>query len=304
MAIGAKLVQELGNTDYEDFVPCGDFMFMRKLIVGKQIKDVTFRAVEDSDQLCAARDLLNERYGWRGYGSSHNIPTGAHHTTFTAEIDQTVVGTITLAIDSLYGLGVDETFGEEVDQIRHTGSSQVCELTRLAFHSDIRSKEVLAGLFHFVFIYGSMISECTDILIEINPRHTCFYETMLGFERMSALKTNGSVAAPSQLMRLKVDTFRANINKFAAGGGQAVSSRSLYHNFFPPLQETQIRCLLTSHAMLREQPHDRINIKSRYSEKLADNTEVFSSAIDSWGFPLSIEEGADETTDTDVRRAA
>jgi len=239
------------NTIYDDII------FTKKLFFGNQVKEVAFSAVEDPDKLGHARDLINDRYGGRGYGSAHVIPSGAHHTTFTAEVDETVVGTMTLAIDSEFGLNIDHTFGVEVSQIRQMKGSKICELTRLAFDSGVRSKETLAGLFHFAFIYGTMISECTDLLIEVNPRHAGFYKKMLDFERIGALKTNDSVDAPSQLMNLKVDAIRRSI-LCLAGRAPPDAARSLYSKFFPPLQEAQIRCLLLSKKTLRYVRHDSL----------------------------------------------
>lgn len=255
MSFGVKLKEEQIQNDDLKLIPCDEFIFVRKLFIGNQVNNVTFRAVEDSEKLDNARDLINDRYGWRGYGSAHDIPSGAHHTTFTAEVDESVVGTITLALDSECGLNIDHTFGVELDSIRQMEGSTICELTRLAFHASARSKEVMAGLFHFAFIYGTMISQCTDLLIEVNPRHACFYEKMLGFERIGALKTNGSVAAPSQLMNLKVEAIRSNIGKLA-GRAASASHRSLYYDFFPPLQEAQIRCLLSAKSIRRSIRHD------------------------------------------------
>jgi hypothetical protein len=303
MSSSVELEQRQIKTDELDLFPRGDLTFTRQLVVRKKLRDVTFRAVKDSDKLCEARDLLNDRYGWRGYGSTHNIPYGPNHTTFTAEVDESIVGTITLAIDSEFGLNLDDTFGVEVDQIRRVEGSNICELTRLAFDCGARSREMMAGLFHFAFIYGTMISECTDLLIEVNPRHACYYETMLGFERIGALKTNGSVAAPAQLMNLKVDAIRRSISKLA-GSAAPTSHRSLYSNFFPPLQEAQIRGLLSYSSTLRHVRHDSRYLGHSYSMYTgearidADAKEPFDPAA------ITAKTECDVTAPSDVRQAA
>jgi hypothetical protein len=213
-----------------------------------------------------------------------------------------VVGTITLAIDSEQGLAIDDTFKDEADQIRQEDGAKICELTKLAFHSGVRSKEVLAGLFHLVYIYGTAVSECTDLLIEINPRHTSFYETMLGFERIGSLKTNGSVAAPSQLMRLKVEAIRRNIGDLAANATVACH-RSLYSYFLPPLQETQLRCQLSLHPRARHIRYDSVHM-GQYAD-VADDRLNFASSVD----PLSSASSWDPgemgvAASQDVRQAA
>lgn len=226
----------------------------QKLNVAGEVRDVTFSVTNDGDKLRSARDLINERYGWKGYGRTHSIPSDEHHTTFTAEMDDVVIGTMTLAIDSDLGLSLDRTFADEADKVRNLDGSHICELTKLAFDSCIRSKEVLAGLFHLAFIYGAGVSDCTDLFIEVNPRHARFYQTMLGFKRIGEIRTNSSVDAPAQLMRLAVDTIRHNICE-RAGAADAIHNHSLYPYFFSQSQEFEIqRSLALDADGLRRQP--------------------------------------------------
>jgi hypothetical protein len=221
------------------------FVHVHQLTIGDRPTDVTFSARADREGMQSACDLINERYGWRGYGSSHSLPSDAHHTTFTAEVDDRVVGTITLGLDSARGLTIDRTFAEETHRARTAKGSKICELTKLAFDPRVRSHPVLAKLFHMAFIYGTAVSDYTDLFIEVNPRHVLFYETMLGFERIGSLVTNASVAAPAQLMRLKIDHIRRSIAELA-GRGAAAAHRSLYRFFFAPAQEAEIRRALAS----------------------------------------------------------
>ena len=184
---------------------------------------------------------MNDRYGWRGYGCAHDIGSDLNHTTFAAEIDGQIVGTMTLGVDSIHGLAIDRTFADIVADARKEPGAHICELTKLAFDQDIRSKEVLAGLFHMAFIYGTSHTNCTDLFIEVNPRHLRFYQTMLGFRSIGPESTNVSVGAPSRLMRLSVNEIRLNIR---ARGLGPVNARSLYPYFFPPAEERQVSELL------------------------------------------------------------
>jgi hypothetical protein len=217
----------------------------RRVQISGEDKTVSFSVAQDEHKRAAARDLLNDRYGWRGYGSAHDLHSDIQHTTFVAEVDGQVVGTMTLAVDSDRGLAIDRTFADVVGQIRREPGTGICELTKLAFDDSVRSKEVLAGLFHLAFIYGTTHTDCTDLFIEVNPRHVRFYEAMLGFEGVGSLRTNASVDAPSQLMRLGVDAIRDNIREMT-GTPPVASARSLYPYFFPPEEERQIRRLLGS----------------------------------------------------------
>lgn len=206
---------------------------------GCEGQNVTVRLVVTGEKIRAACDLINERYAWRGYGANHRIMMDAHHVTFTAEVDDAVVGTITLAIDSHQGLAADSAFQDAIDGFRARPGSKVCELTKFAFDPEVQSKALMATLFHIVFVYGQRTYGCTDLFIEVNPRHVRFYEAMLGFERVGPPRHNDSVAAPAQLMWLKVDAIREHIDR-AAAGAIGSKARSLYPLFFSPADERGI----------------------------------------------------------------
>lgn len=215
---------------------------LRRMSIGGIEREISIRLVETFEKITTASELLNKRYSWRGYGSDHKIPFDPHHMTFTAEVEQEVAGTITLAIDSRKGLAVDSVFKSEIDKFRETGG-RVCELTRFAFSPNIKSRELMASLFHIVFVYGQRTFGCTDLFIEVNPRHVRFYEAMLGFKRIGDTKLKESVEAPAQLMWLEVAAIRGYID-----GHHRDSSdrRSLYPLFFSPAAETGIYNRLVS----------------------------------------------------------
>ena len=209
-------------------------------------KTISVRFADTGDQRDSACALLNKIYGRRGYGSNHQIAASSMHTTFTASVESEVIGTLTLAVDSPAGLTADKTFSEEIDAFRQIEGAKVCELTRLAFDSDVPSKPLLAAFFHVIFIYGRRKYGCTDLFIEVNPRHVLFYQVMLGFKRIGALKTNDSVAAPSQLMWLKVADIRTHIDAHA--GKNPAGVRSLYPYFFSQREEVGISARLAGMA--------------------------------------------------------
>ena len=227
--------------------PRDRLLHVERVLVAGDAQPVAFSAIRDNERRQAACDLLNDRYGWRGYGAAHGIPAGANHTTFAAELNSEVIGTVTLAIDSAEGLAIDRTFAAEMEDIRRRETGHFCELTKLAFEGSVRSKDVLAGLFHIAFIYGTHISKCTDLFIEVHPRHAGFYQAMLGFERLGVAKVNASVGASSQLMHLKVEVIRRNIRRFA-GDNSSTAVRSLYPYFLSTAKERRIRRALTEYG--------------------------------------------------------
>jgi hypothetical protein len=115
----------------------------------------------------------------------------------------------------------------------------------------------MATLFHIVFVYGQRSYGCTDLFIEVNPRHVRFYEKMLGFERVGSLKENESVAAPAQLMWLKVATIREQIN-ISAGRAGRTNARSLYPLFFSPADESGVYQLLVAAKAVPARHEDQL----------------------------------------------
>jgi hypothetical protein len=200
-------------------------------------KEVTIDIATSVEHRELARELINRRYSWRGYGDAHHLISRSSHTTFTVSAEDEVIGTITLAADSDYGLSADALFRDEIDEYRSAPGAHVCELTKLAFDTNAESKHLLGALFHVVFIYGIWQHKGTDLFIEVNPRHRRFYEAMLGFGRIGDLRMNESVSAPSQLMWLRVADIRQKITEQAGKGDAAGGGRSLYPFFLSSLEE-------------------------------------------------------------------
>jgi hypothetical protein len=201
-------------------------------------KEITIRLADRDGDRSSANMLINRKYSARGYGNCHKLPTAGSCVTFTASSKGTLVGTLSLTVDSAAGIAADKTFKEELDQFRKTRDTRICELTKFAFETSRPSLDLLASLFHIIFIYGTHRYNCTDLFIEVNPRHRRFYETMLGFEQVGPVKTNQAVAAPSHLMWLKVADIRRHIDLHA--GHMGTASHSLYRYFFSLKEEIGI----------------------------------------------------------------
>ena len=205
---------------------------------GEAQDSMTIRLADCDGQRNRANMLLNRMYSWRGYGANHRLPTAPNCVTFTASSGEDVIGTLTLRVDSPGGLAADQTFGDEIERFRKAPGARLCELTKFAFDTSSPARPRLGALFHIIFIYGSMHYDCTDLFIEVNPRHARFYEAMLGFTRVGAARTNEEVDAPSQLMWLNVGAIRRQIDRHA--GGDRNASRSLYAHFFSQKEEAGI----------------------------------------------------------------
>lgn len=185
--------------------------------------------------------LIDRMYATRGYLSS-GLPHDADDNliTLVASEASMTIGTITMGFDASAGLLVDDLFGAEVDALRRRGL-RLCEFTKLAIDGAVRSRRVLASLFHAAYIYALPIKGADRLLIEVNPRHVGYYRRMLGFQALCEARINRRVEAPAVLMMLDLSHARAQI---AALGGQqfeaAAEERSLYPWFFCPAQEQEI----------------------------------------------------------------
>jgi hypothetical protein len=213
---------------------------------GQSPDSLTSRLADCDGQRNRANMLLNRMYSWRGYGSDHELAAAPNCVTFTASSEEDVIGTLTLTVDSAAGLAVDQTFKQEIDVFRKAPGARLCELTKFAFDTSMPARPRLAALFHIIFIYGSMHYDCTDLFIEVNPRHVRFYEIMLGFKPIGSAKNNDRVNAPAQLMWLNVGYLRGLIDAHAGRGGKG--ERSLYPYFFSRKEEEGIYGRLVSLA--------------------------------------------------------
>lgn len=187
----------------------------------------------------SASMLISKMYAWRGYAGSHQLSDDPNRITLTATSKGDVVGTLTIGIDSTIGLAADQIFKDEMDAHRARGA-RLCEFTKLAFDPTVKSKTALANLFHLAVLYARDLHNCTDIVIEVNPRHRRFYETMLGFHREGDVRTNPRVNAPAYLLRVSLDYVTEQIHKHGGNLDAAATERSFYPYFFSEREEQGI----------------------------------------------------------------
>ena len=182
--------------------------------------------------------LIKKMYAWRGYDSI-SVTDNPNRITLMADTNGQVIGTITIGIDSPAGLLVDGLYRDEIDLLRSQGCA-ICEYTKLAVDQEIKSKRVLASLFHLATIYAHRIHQATDAVIEINPRHALFYKRMLGFEPLGEERMCPRVNAPAVLMRLKFDYLDSQVEKYGGTMHELPGVRSFYPFFFSPADEQGI----------------------------------------------------------------
>lgn len=245
-----------------------DPILAKQVIAGDgRVLDLSLFVAESDWLLNSSCDLINRRYSWRGYGGSHHLHSSANKATFSAMVDDAIVGTVSLTVDGRGGLAADAIFREEIDRYRAVEGAHVCEMTKLAVDSDIQSQSILAAMFHTVLLFGQIHYACTDLFIEVNPRHRRFYEAMLGFKRVGELRMNRSVSAPSQLMHLAVSDIRVLVDAYR-GMEPRANSRSLYPWFLSQEEERVVLDRLLSRRGRSDRPSEP---RTGYPLAQADN---------------------------------
>lgn len=219
-------------------VPGGDSRQQQPDSIEEQ--NFKIRLAHSQERVNNASLLIQRMYIRRGYEvpGMRKVPD---RITLMASQNDAVVGTLTLGIDSGNGLMADENYKKEVDQLRAEGR-RVCELTKFAVDQTRGSKRVLAGLFHIAYIYGRVLHDQTDVVIEVTPRHALFYKRMLGFEQYGDERLNTRVNTMGVLLRLQINYVDQQIARW---GGKtdsefAKSERSLYPYFFSKEDEEGI----------------------------------------------------------------
>ena len=217
------------------------------------------RSADSSGQRSSASILIDRMYARRGYLSTPlpqtQLPTRI--TLVASEHDDTI-GTITVGFDSPAGLYVDDLFALETGALREAGRT-LCEFTKLAMDSVVRSRRVLASLFHVAYMYAHRMMGIDSLLIEVNPRHVRYYQRMLGFEVLGPKRLNRRVNAPAVLLCLDFEHARDQIERFGGKPEYSLVERSLYPDFFSIPEEASIvgRLSLTQPDAVYSHLHSR-----------------------------------------------
>jgi len=215
------------------------------------------RLTDTAEGRNSASMLISKMYAWRGYVGTHSLTDDPNRITLTAVDQGETVGTLTIGIDSPIGLMADQIYRQEMDAHRERGA-KLCEFIKFAFDTKAQSKASLANLFHLAVIYARDIHRCTDIVIEVHPRHCRFYERMLGFKREADVRINPRVDAPCNLLRVNLDYVTEQIALHGGTFDSGPTERSFYPYFFSPREEKGIinRLLMVDEQEADEQQAD------------------------------------------------
>lgn len=161
------------------------------------------------EHLEEAEDLVRRRYAWRGYKTSSAVsvawPDGPR-VTLLAKGGDRLLGTLTVRPGPAQGLLAEQSYATEIDALRKDGR-RLGELVKLAIEEGADWRTAMDVLVQAAYVVTRFVHGLSDVLIEVNPRHTRFYERVFGFVVEGAERFCTRVCAPSVLMRLELEQF-------------------------------------------------------------------------------------------------
>jgi len=120
-----------------------------------------------------------------------------------------LAATLTLNRDSPEGLLADVLYAPELGRLRRPGRV-VCEVSRLAVDPDFSSRDLLIALFQAAFKYARNVFAASDAVIEVNPRHSRYYQRLLGFRQIGRQRHCRRHEAPVVLLHQELDGMTAH----------------------------------------------------------------------------------------------
>lgn len=191
--------------------------------------------------------LIEKMYSWRGYAGSDDAGNAPNRITLNAVFQGSIYGTITVNVDSAIGLACEAVYPDAVQLLRGQGR-RLCEFGRFAVEQSVRSKRLLATLYHMVYIYAHRLHGCTDALIEVNPRHVAFYKRYLEFHVFGEERMCERVGAPAVLMRLDFDVTEKRIAEIGGRWRVLPEEKSFYKYFMGQSEEEAVVSRLSGNS--------------------------------------------------------
>jgi hypothetical protein len=160
-----------------------------------------------------------------------------------------IVGSVTLVFDGSSRLPAEKIYGEELKVLRNQ-NEKIAEISRLVIDPEYRnSKEILVLLFNYLYIYSYYVKNYTCLAIEVNPRHTAYYEALLHFRPIGVEKPCPTVqSAPAILMYVPLKHGQSEVLRLSKDNLIEKKSRSLYPFFVKPEQESLVAYYLKNQA--------------------------------------------------------
>lgn len=163
--------------------------------------------------------------------------------------DNNIVGSVTLVFDGDSILPAEKIYSNELNILRQK-NEKIVEISRLVIDPQYRnSKEILVLLFNYLYIYAYFVKKYTCLSIEVNPRHTTYYKTLLHFRPIGDEKPCPNVqSAPAILMYLPLHHGHSEVLRISKIKDAEKNNRSLYNFFLKPEQQSLVAQFLRKQA--------------------------------------------------------
>jgi hypothetical protein len=170
-------------------------------------------------------------------------------TLIVQDDQKQIAGTITLVFSESTKLPAERIYSDEIASLK-AKSDKMVEISRLAINPEYRnSKEVMQLLINYLMIYSSYVKNYTSLVIQVNPRHVCYYKTLLKFDEIGTEKACPSVQnAPAILLHLPLSRCHAEIMRYSNAAIGEKRDRSLYQYFLKHEQENLVAHYLAKQA--------------------------------------------------------
>ncbi|GEM_PF-1841593 len=194
----------------------------------ESLAPVLFGPARSLEELKQAYGLVHTSYLSRGYieASQSGLRFGFHNllpetVTLVAVLRGMVIATVSLVVDSPWGLPMDEIYGEELSPLRKRGE-RLGEVTMLADRRREfrRTLPMVLALFRLLTDYARKVAGLDQLCITLNPRHSEFYGRLLHFEPLGPEKQYPSVQDnPALAMRFELGALAKLVQEDARYGG-------------------------------------------------------------------------------------
>lgn len=166
------------------------------------------------------------------------------------DMQKNVVGSVTLVFDGGTRLPAEKIYGNELNTLRKQ-NEKIVEISRFVIDPQYRnSKEILVLLFNYLYIYSYHVKGSSCLVIEVNPRHTAYYQELLHFKPIGTEKPCPSVqSAPAILMYVPLKHGQDEVIRISQNMESEKSNRSLYTYFIKPEQQQLVAYYLNKQAI-------------------------------------------------------
>ena len=256
--------------------------FLRGRILRSQIrvedldpKEFDFDLARTAEDVLTALKLVHEVYSQEGYtnddhkGNSYRVLQ--NHLTDKALVFQGKKGSktvfsVSIFIDSTFGLPMDTIFKEELNKLR-CENRRLVEVGCLATLPTVRNRSQLIPMHgnKLVFSYARDKLGMDDLVVTVHPKHQAIYEDILQFKQLGKEKPYGLVNGnPAIAMRLDLNTVENVFRKIYKGKPR---SKDL-HDFFFERESGALVIVLIVLSVPMSLKNVAIHLRHHYSKKL------------------------------------